>query len=67
LYLYSDGICELHKVDGSMWSFADFVDAMSAPLSVGESALERIYSIGKRIQGGNPFVDDFSILEVKIA
>lgn len=65
LYLYSDGICELHKVDGSMWTFSEFIETMSAPLAVGESALERIHSTGRRVQGGNPFLDDFSILEVK--
>jgi len=65
LYLYSDGICELHKVDGSMWPFADFVKVMSAPLSSGGSMLERIHSVGQAVQSGHPFVDDFSILEVK--
>ena len=65
LYLYSDGICELHKTDGSMWPFGEFVSAMSAPLALGESALERIHSTGRRVQSGNPFLDDFSILEVK--
>lgn len=67
LYLYSDGICELHKVDGSMWAFSDFVEAMSQPLKPGESALERIHALGREIQSGNPFLDDFSILEVKFA
>lgn len=66
LYLYSDGICELHQPDGSMWPFAEFVSAMKAPIALGESALERIHSTGRRVQAGNPFLDDFSILEVKI-
>jgi sigma-B regulation protein RsbU (phosphoserine phosphatase) len=67
LYLYSDGICELHKIDGTMWPFADFVKAMAQPLSNDESALERIYSIGREVQSGKPFLDDFSILEVKLS
>ncbi len=66
LYLYSDGICELHKPDGSMWPFAEFIDAMSAPQQHGESVLERIHTVGLQVQNGNPFVDDFSILEVKL-
>ena len=64
LYLYSDGVCELHMPDGGMWPFDDYLQAMSQPLAVGENALERIQSLGRRIQGGNPFVDDFSILEI---
>lgn len=65
LYLYSDGVCELHCVDGSMWPFQEFIDSMCEPLAIGESILERIQSIGRRVQGGNPFLDDFSILELK--
>ena len=65
LYIYSDGVCELHRPDNSMWPFEDFIAAMSAPLSFGESAIERIHSLGRRVQNGNPFVDDFSILELR--
>lgn len=65
LYLYSDGVCELHLVDGSMWPFESFLEAMSAPLAAGESAIERIQALGQRVQGGHPFVDDFSILELR--
>jgi sigma-B regulation protein RsbU (phosphoserine phosphatase) len=65
LYVYSDGICELHRADGSMWPFGDFINVMSAPLALGESSLERIHSTGRRVQSGNPFLDDFSILEVR--
>ncbi len=65
LFIYSDGICELHMVDGTMWPYPDFIETMSQPLSQGESALERIHTTGRRVQGGNPFLDDFSILEVK--
>lgn len=67
LYVYSDGICELHKIDESMWPFSEFVQAMSAPISIGESAVERIHATGRRVQSGKPFLDDFSILEVKFA
>ncbi|HQX51485.1 MAG TPA: SpoIIE family protein phosphatase [Planctomycetaceae bacterium] len=65
LYLYSDGVCELHCPDGSMWPFEEFVAAMSAPLSHGDSVIERIHNIGRRVQSGNPFLDDFSILELR--
>ena len=66
LYLYSDGVCELHRPNESMWPFGDFVEAMSAPLALGESALERIHITGRRVQAGNPFLDDFSILELRL-
>ena len=66
LYLYSDGICELHLPDGSMWPFSDFIEAMSAPLALGESVLSRIHSTGQRVQSGHPFLDDFSILELRL-
>lgn len=65
LYVYSDGVCELHKVDGSMWANSEFIDTMSQPLAIGESALDRIQAVGRRVQGDQPFLDDFSILEVR--
>lgn len=65
LYLYSDGICELHKPDGSMWPFGEFVAVMSAPLALSESAIDRIHATGRRVQADSPFLDDFSVLEVK--
>ena len=65
LYLYSDGICELHKPDGTMWPFGEFVAAISTPVAPGESAIKRIHAVGRDVQGGAPFIDDFSILEIK--
>lgn len=64
LYLYSDGVCELHQPDSTMWPFADFLTLMATPLALGESALERLHSTGRRIQNGAPFQDDFSALEI---
>lgn len=48
-----------------MWPFGDFVAAISAPLPPGQTAVERIHSVGQQVQGGAPFVDDFSILEIQ--
>lgn len=66
LYLYSDGVCELHRPDGSMWTFPEFTETMAQPLASGESALDRIQVVGRRIQCDQPFLDDFSILEMKL-
>lgn len=65
LYLYSDGVCELHLPNGSMWPLEEFLETMRRPLEIGESALDRIQTVGRRVQAGEPFVDDFSILEVR--
>lgn len=65
LYVYSDGVCELHKPDGSMWANQEFIDAMYSPLASGVSALDRIEAVGRQVQNNEPFVDDFSILELR--
>lgn len=65
LYVYSDGVCELHRPDGSMWAIQEFLDTMSQPLALNESALDRIQAVGRQVQGDEPFLDDFSILELK--
>lgn len=65
LFLYSDGVCELHRPDESMWPFEEFVETVAGPLALGETALDRIHTTGRRVQAGAPFLDDFSILEVR--
>jgi sigma-B regulation protein RsbU (phosphoserine phosphatase) len=65
LYVYSDGVCELHQPDGKMWANQEFLDTMSQPLASGVSALDRIESVGRQVQNNEPFIDDFSILELR--
>lgn len=66
LYLYSDGCFEVVQPDGSMWPFDTFVELMAQPPNPGESAMDRLITHIRTMQGRDSFEDDFSIAELKL-
>jgi sigma-B regulation protein RsbU (phosphoserine phosphatase) len=64
LYIFSDGVYEVEKLDGSMWRFQEFADFMNTVKTDGQSSLDRLYSYAKNLGNSEKFVDDFTILEV---
>jgi sigma-B regulation protein RsbU (phosphoserine phosphatase) len=67
LFLYSDGICEIERADGSMWPFEDFVTYLAGGARPGTSDLDRMISHARQLRGRDDFVDDFSIVEFDFA
>jgi sigma-B regulation protein RsbU (phosphoserine phosphatase) len=64
LYIFSDGVYEVKKSDGSMWRFQEFADFMSAVKTNDQSILDRLYNYAKNIGNSENFEDDFTIVEV---
>ena len=64
LYIFSDGVYEVEKSDGSMWRFDDFADFMSSVMAGGQSILDRLYNHTKKLGNSDTFEDDFTIVEV---
>jgi sigma-B regulation protein RsbU (phosphoserine phosphatase) len=64
LYIFSDGVYEVEKSDGSMWRFQEFADLMNKFKTDGQSILDRLYSYAKKIGSSDKFEDDFTIIEV---
>jgi len=64
LYIFSDGVYEVEKSDGSMWRFQEFADFMSNVKTNGQSILNRLYNYAKNIGNSENFEDDFTIVEV---
>jgi len=64
LYIYSDGVYEIEKTDGSMWRFDEFADFMSNVKAGGQSILDRLYNHAKILGNSDTFEDDFTIVEV---
>jgi sigma-B regulation protein RsbU (phosphoserine phosphatase) len=63
LYLFSDGIYEITRPDGTILTYEQFVQILSdAKLSSG-SALESTLGAIRAVRGGNQFEDDVSIVE----
>jgi sigma-B regulation protein RsbU (phosphoserine phosphatase) len=64
LYIFSDGVYEVEKSDGSMWRFQEFADFMSNVKPNGQSILDRLYNHAKNLGSSENFEDDFTIVEV---
>ena len=64
LYIFSDGVYELEKSDGSMWQFEEFADFMNKSESSSPLSLDCLYQHAENIRNQENFEDDFTILEV---
>jgi sigma-B regulation protein RsbU (phosphoserine phosphatase) len=66
LYVYSDGAHEVHKTDGSMWKFDEFVAHLSEPALGDDSRLDRLLRHVRELHGSDQLEDDFSIVEATL-
>lgn len=64
LYIFSDGVYEVEKIDGSMWQFNEFTDFMKNIKSGTPSRLDYLHQHAENINNLENFEDDFTILEV---
>jgi len=64
LYIFSDGVYEVEKSDGSMWRFQEFTDFMNKVKTDDHSILDSLFSYAKKIGDSEKFEDDFTIIEV---
>jgi serine phosphatase RsbU (regulator of sigma subunit) len=64
LYIFSDGVYEVEKTDGSMWQFDEFADFMKKTKTESPSKLDHLYRHAETIRNQDNFEDDFTIVEV---
>jgi len=64
LYIFSDGVYEVEKSNGSMWRFQEFADLMNKVKTDGQSILDRVYNYSRKLGKSDKFEDDFTIIEV---
>jgi sigma-B regulation protein RsbU (phosphoserine phosphatase) len=64
LYIFSDGVYEVEKSDGSMWRFQEFAETINKFKTEGQSILDRLYNYARKIGSSDKFEDDFTIIEV---
>jgi sigma-B regulation protein RsbU (phosphoserine phosphatase) len=65
LYIFSDGIYELARADGTMVQLPEFIGELARPAS--GSKLDDIMEWAKRVRADTGFEDDISILEVRLS
>ncbi len=64
LFIFSDGVYEHRKKDGSMWRFDEFSEFMFGLSPKSRSKWERLHCHAKELCVEKNFEDDFTILEV---
>lgn len=65
LYLFSDGVFEIERPDGSMLEVEAFRDILSRPLVPGRSELEALLEFARSTYGNETLEDDFSIVKLQ--
>ncbi|AGA28988.1 SpoIIE family protein phosphatase [Singulisphaera acidiphila] len=66
LSLYSDGVFEVERSDGSTWPYTDFIKFMGeAPLTGEQASMDRLIEYTKVLGGSDEYMDDFSIAELR--
>jgi serine phosphatase RsbU (regulator of sigma subunit) len=64
LYIFSDGVYEVEKADGTTWRFGEFANFIKKIKKDSESVLDRLYEYARRIGKSEYLEDDFTIVEV---
>jgi phosphoserine phosphatase RsbU/P len=64
LYVFSDGIYEVARPNGTMMKYSDFVDILVASKRSAGSVIQQTFSAIQSVRGGDQFEDDVSIVEV---
>lgn len=62
LYVFSDGVYEIEKGDGSMWSFREYVSLLSSINLDENNSLDNLYNKTLQFSKGEVFEDDYTIL-----
>ena len=63
LFLFSDGVYEITRPDGTMWEFPDFVTKLVRPPADGISEMDMALREARAVQGFEAFDDDFSMVK----
>ncbi|MGV7224132.1 MAG: PP2C family protein-serine/threonine phosphatase [Nitrospinales bacterium] len=64
LYVFSDGVYEVTKADGSMWCLKEFANYMSVVKTDDQSILDQLHRYATNLKQSTNFEDDFTIIEV---
>jgi PAS domain S-box-containing protein len=64
LYVFSDGVYDITKVDGSIWGLNEFLEFSVQSFNVDQSNLDCLLSYAQELARKEEFDDDFTILEI---
>jgi len=67
LYVYSDGVYEITRPDGSMWSFEQFTDHLHRDSARHDFKIQDMHTFVRQLGNTETLDDDFSLLEIQFA
>jgi len=65
-YLFSDGVYEVSRPDGSNLEYTAFEDVLTRPVPEGKSELDELLLFAREFRGDQILEDDFSIVKMTI-
>jgi phosphoserine phosphatase RsbU/P len=65
LLVYSDGVFEIERPDGSMWTYREFVEYATGLLVADGPVIDRALAFVRDQHAGDVLGDDFSMLDVR--
>jgi serine phosphatase RsbU (regulator of sigma subunit) len=66
LFLFSDGVYEITRPDGTLLEFEDFEEVLTRAVPEGSSELEELLHFARDVHGSEDLEDDFSIIRMTI-
>lgn len=64
LFVFSDGVFDITKGDGSIWGLNEFLDFMAQSSNADQSNLDSLLNYAQELSQKETFDDDFTILEI---
>ncbi len=65
VFVFSDGVYEIERIDGSLWPYREFVEFISRNKLEGEGAIDDLVEHTRALSGREDYVDDFSMIELR--
>jgi phosphoserine phosphatase RsbU/P len=62
IFVYSDGVYEVTRADGTMLDRDEFIEKLAEPVN---SPLQHIYQFVRNLQNSDQFEDDYSIMQIR--
>ncbi len=66
MYIYSDGIVEIPKPDGTVWSYSEFLAFAQTDLMKVADPIARMLEYTRGLQGSDQYTDDVSLIELAL-
>jgi len=66
LHVFSDGVYEIARPDGSFWTYQEFFDVVAQPSAPGTSDVRRILDACRAVAGSESFEDDFCLVQITL-